>query len=66
MASRCAGLAMLFPCTSARPWPEVQRPGRSESDPGLTVHGFALRRAGYAISLHLGPSLARGATPRPE
>ena len=66
MASRRAGSALLFSCTSARPWAKVQRPGRSKSVPGLTAHGFAPRRVGPAIFLHLGPSLGQGAAPRPE
>ena len=37
----------VFSCSSARPWPEEQRPERSEFDSGLTEHGFALRRVGH-------------------
>ena len=66
VASRRAGLAVRFSCTLARPWAKVQRPGRSKSDPALTARGFAPRRAGRAIFLHLGPSLGQGAAPRTE
>ena len=55
-----------IPCTLARPWAKVQRPGRNKSDPGLTARGLRAAPGWPSYFLHLGPSLGQGAAPRPE
>ena len=47
LLSNIKSLPSPISCSSARPWPEEQRPERSKFDSGLTARGFAPRRVGH-------------------